>query len=355
MTKKSNVHRLVLLDKEMNRIWDKEVTLPFSYFFMSGAFERFETNTTIALDNEGSVYFAGRIYSSNTDFDYQILKYDGEKFSQNFKLPMTGLNYHNCQINFDRNNKLFAVGFYSEGEKKVGGYYFTLDKNMNQAQNLSFSEMKLEHLYQTHIPNQKRNKKKSVDEILEEFGFYSAVYGANGDIVMGAEGSVNLSTRETQTWSANGGVSIDRAYHEGSTDTYVFRINPENGITWLKRMPKKQKSTDRDGGYANYSGRMGCEFFVEDDNVIVLFNDHPKNVGLDENATNVLLAWNLNVKPMTVIIDKNGNQNRQLLSVPEKFNLIPEFSNAYFVANNKMLITARYKTKSKLGIITVGE
>jgi len=350
MSKKENLHRLVLVDKMMNKIWEKELNLPFAYFVVNDGFnDSFRTNTTIALDNAGAVYFAGRIYPSKTDYNYHILKYEGGKFSQDFKLAMNGLKYNNCQINFDKNNNLFAVGFYSENEKKIGGYYFTLDKNLTQAQNLFLSEMKLEQLYLT---NPKETKKKSVGEILEEFAFYPAEYSANGDIVIGAEGSAKPSTTETPTKAANGGNKTERV-RSGNTDTYIFRIKPESGITWLKRVPKKQQ-IETGGYYSANSDKEGCKFFVENDNVVVLFNDHPKNIGLDENSTDVLLAWNLNVKPMTVIIDANGKQKRQLLSMPDKSILIPEISTGYFVADNKMFISARYKGDAKIGVISVG-
>ncbi|MDR1729786.1 MAG: hypothetical protein LBR52_03900 [Prevotellaceae bacterium] len=304
ISEKENLHRLVLLDREMNKIWENELVLPFPFFVVSGnGFKSFYTNATIALDNDGAVYFAGRIYSSNTDYDYQILKYNGEKFSQNFKLAMNGLKYHNCQVNFDKNNNLFAVGFYSENEKKAGGYYFTLDKNMTQAKNLSLSEIKAGNLFLT---DPSRTKKKTVGEILEEFAFLPPKYCANGDIVMGADGAINLATPETQTRAANGRMETERADNGNPVDTYVFRIKPGSGIAWLKRVAQKQVST-QGGYYASNSDKKGCLFFVDDDNVTLLFNDHPKNAGLDENAAEVRLAWNLNVKPMTVIIDKNGS------------------------------------------------
>lgn len=124
MSKKENLHRLVLVDNKMNKIWEKEINLPFNYFILNDGFgDSFLTNTTIALDNAGAVYFADRIYSSNTDYNYHILKYEGGKFSQDFKLTMNGLKYNNCQVNLDKNDNLFAIGFYSENEKKIGGYY----------------------------------------------------------------------------------------------------------------------------------------------------------------------------------------------------------------------------------------
>ena len=98
---------------------------------------------------------------------------------------------------------------------------------------------------------------------------------------------------------------------------------------------------------------MGIQLFLSNDNVVLLFNDNSKNINLNENSTSVALAWSIGIKPMSVILDADSKQKRQLVGGLENFDLIPVIMKGYFVSENKIFIPAVMKTKTKLGVISV--
>ena len=355
--------QLLLLDAKFNKIWEKEVSTPFI------------NASSFALDNDRNIYIAGKAYESGTkrnstdraSYECAILKLSGDNLAkQQFKVNMDNKLYQKCEIFLDKKNTLFAVGFYSDKSNisETGGFYFSLDKEFSTAQNLSYNPIKLEHLKLNHDRTvAKKIENNYSDYRYAGFNFNQVLYADNGDVVICFEdGSDDVSTSPVYNTTMRQGGGTEQTMttktstteHSYYWDAYIFRANTETGLTWMKRVPKFQKSSDRDKmAYTPRNGDfLSYKAFLSGDNVVLFFMDSPRNAGLNESSEKISIAWNVMVQPMSVVLDKEGVQKRQLVNIGNG-ELVPEVLKSVPVSNTKAFISERKGKKCKVGVISV--
>ncbi len=321
--------RLMLVDRECNKIWQKDMTTPFMSHF------------AFTIDNDQNIYISGREYADKNNYNYAILKLSGKDLNkQAEKMPLNDMLYQQCRIFTDKNNVSFAVGFCSDkiDLTKTGSFYFSLKDDFKQKENFKFTAIPLDYLKYNH--NQyKRNESQAIEKNKEDvryadYDVYEIFYADNGDVI--------LCTEECGGWWVPVGTSSSKAYYQAYQDIYVFRINTNSGLMWVKRVPKYQKN--------NFLSNTA---FLIGDDVVLLFNDNKDNVTLNENSEPVL-ADGIPVD-MSVILDKNGNQKRQIVNFGTTLKFYPKFTEYTRLSNDKVFITQDYKEERKVGVISVAK
>jgi len=362
----TNSYRMVLQDRQGNKLWEKEVKTNLSFkedlrhYYDDTKLPYILYGHSFALGDDGTVYISGiKFYSDRKEtfkvnlmerdnFDYFIEKIPSESTeSKQFKVAMNNLYYHKLKIALTKNNKLFAVGFYSsESDKtKAGVYYFSMNEEFTQAQEVTYKEIPINILYTGVSRASDMNSfKRNVDLRCTEWKFGDVMLDKNGDMLLCAE--------------ANSGMTLY------SRDIYVFKITEENGLQWVKRIPKWQDDSDlpldkkREYHYI-IADRLGYFALLEGDNLVLFFVDNLANMNVKEDTERSgikrAIIYQKQCQLVSVTLDKNGAQKKQKVSGMDNLKLSPEIRNAGHISNSKVILPARYYGKCKVGIISVGE
>ena len=350
-------YRLLLIDSQLQKIWEQSISVP--------------TVSSFAAANDGTVYAAFKNSHSNkrndTSYEYVILKLSGENEERRFVVDMNNYLYHECQLITNHNSNLFVVGFYTDraDEDKTGGYYFSLNEDFDTAENIAYQEIPL------NILNAHYGKAKKVPYRYTYFEFGQPLYAQNGDVVICSEENTRRTqttfTQETSAFEQMREQQTGRPARTTTTsststrshflDIYVFRIS-NNELAWMKRVPKRQTAVDRDKvkNAPMLGDRLGYSALLSGNDVVLLFSDNIKrNMGNNENTEKVAFAMGKDCALVSVILDQNGAQRKQIVPVSglTRDKLDPEIQKAFVVSDNQILVSARRKTKCKMGVITV--
>ena len=333
------VCKLLLVDKDFNKIAQQDVT------------PNLVSHIDFAIDNDWNIYISGREYTDKNNYNYAILKYSGKNLEKPAgKMQLKDMLYQQCRIFTDKNNVTFAVGFCTDKTdiNKTGSFYFSLKNDLEQKENFKFTAIPLNFLMYNHrLKGEPELIEKNKDDLrYAGYDIYDVLYADNGDVILCAE-------EYRGEWIAAG--ASNGRYYAAFHDIYVFRVNTSDGLKWVKRVPKFQF----DQLYGNdYLGNVA---FLSGDDVVLLFNDNKDNVKLNENSV-AAEAYGTTFANISVVLDKNGNQKRQIvnLGVSPKFN--PNFIFHVRISNETIFVTqskiSMFPTKSseyKLGIISVGK
>jgi len=350
-------YQFLLTDNQMNKIWEKTV--------------KTSVITTFAVANDGTAYAAIKNKKDKNNFEYTILKASSDS-EKRFTVNMNNYMYQEIELLTNNNNKLLAIGFYTDNanEEKTGSYYFAMNANFDKAENVSYQEIPVKWLNLHH-------KKKKLSERYEDYEFGVPLYGENGEIVVCVEENANRISTHTETtyWTGNtagsptsttGGGRVASTSTSSSKrnfyyDLYVFKINGDQ-LAWTKRVPKYQgniESGDKTKGAPQLGDILSYQAFLSGDNVVVVFADNiKKNMQNNENSENVTMTYGtsqMDGNLVSVTLDKDGKQKKEVVntSALTKDKLDPEMTKCFHITNNQAIVSARKKTDCKMGIITV--
>ncbi len=363
--KEDDKYRFLVVNNQLEKLWEKQISAPVISSF--------------AMDNAGNVYVTFKELHSNskkdkTAYDYVVMKLS-DNDEKRFVMNMNNSLYHECQLQTNKNNDLLVIGFYTDraNEEKTGNYYFSMSKNFDAAENISYQEipLKILNLYE---------KKKKLHERYDNYEFGEPLYSENGNVVVCVEENTSYSRTSSQTYGwvnhSQGGSPGATTYSSVSTgtsggmttsstsvknkyyDIYAFKISEDNKLAWVKRVPKNQQSSDTDKtAYApQLSDRLSYLTFLSGDNVIVVFSDNVKvNMDNNESSETVKLAYGKDCGLVSVTLNKDGGQMKKIVDTGSLKNdkLDPEVKTGMLLSNNSAIIPARKKTSSKIGILSV--
>ena len=356
---------LAVYDSDFNKLWQKEVITPFQRAEFVGNNNRQE----FAIDNSGNVFLSGRIYKEaltkkskekEIAYDYAILKVTQEGENKQLILKERGLFYNKCFLGIGKNDQLFAIGFFSDKSdlEKTGAYYLTVNNEFTEVNGVTLKDFPLKYL--TYNKNNKYSKavikdiEKGIYTRYKDFVFNTALFDSNGDILLGAEEIMVYSVSKQTEYGVT--YRTDRLYY----DAYLFKINANGEFAWLHRIPKFQWAMDNDAVTSTIdlyqADRWSYQAFLKNDYVVVLYNDRPQNLKIGDDAIKGVKVSQVTKCPaINITIDNKGNATKTLapgLSVDD-LKLQTEFGKFERISNNRGFVTARVKTDSKMGIITV--
>ncbi len=340
-----------VVDNKFNKLWEK--TSPTSNV------------VSHAVSNDGTAYIAC-ISSSDDKQDTELPDLIIQKISNNseksFVVNMNNYLYQEIKLLLNKDNKLLAIGFFTDkvDESKTGSYYFSMSANFDKAENISYNEIPL-NILNTH---------KGAAKLENRYGGYefgNVLYGENGEIAI----CVEETTNRRHTTYYNKGVQVKYSFESSASssttttyhyDIYVFKINNEQ-LSWVKRVPKKQKATDTNAiAYENHPRRadkLSYEAFLSGDKVVLLFMDVTKgeNMNANEFTEKSPLAYGKDCGFVSLIIDKDGKQKRQIVdtSTLSKEKLDIEMQKCFRITNNLAIVSARKDAICKIGLISIGK
>lgn len=279
--KKRTIATFKLYDNDLNLIQEFEED-----FVSRGTDENsIDRINNLIVDNDGSIYYlvgVNKFVSLDANKDYEKWEepIDIEKYQ-----PNAGLSQ--LRFIFDRAGDIQVFGFYHEiGAGFKGVFHLKLDylsKEIIHAKVSKFSKKFLENL---KSKRQKRKEKKGKDIKLKNvFNLMDLTPQEDGALAVVAESYSYVYISNEQNYSE----SISYG------DVAVLNITKDGDLGWAKYLPKKQLFAQSGNGYINtgtfkgyirllspansynYTKHFSTISGVQDDKIIVVYNNHKKN------------------------------------------------------------------------------
>lgn len=240
------------------------------------------------VDNDGSFYFIKRLkrkdggrmfivsYEANRDFE----KWEEELDVSDLGME-AGTQIMDLRFILNDKNDLVITGFYTKKLLLEGAFFAKVDQKSKEmtVKKVSEFDKKFKDQFRT-----KRQKKKGKDaKVRNEFHMIDILTKSDGGVVMTGE------LYRYYRYTNRDGNTIGERFEYG--DLVSINFSPEGEMVWANRIPKKQVfSWSSLGPIIISSNGLGIFFpkystldyfsytaSLSDGNLIVLFNDNPKN------------------------------------------------------------------------------
>jgi len=282
-----DVFTLSVFDHELNNIKTSSVTMPYT--------EKKMDNIQFLIQNNGTPYMLALVFNDDTrnkkkkDKKKVVANYHYELFQINLssksilrtKITLGKTLITDCYISAGKDNSILASGFYTKKIKENlrvpigfqgpkasvdGMCLFRIDDI-----GLILSEKKFE--IPNEIVNQYENSsnKSENDSELSNLKMRRIISQDDGSTIIIAE-QIYISSSSGVSFSNNSQtVNSDEHYH--LDDIIICKLNSKDAISWIKKLPKRQKGTNRyedlSFSYQNFNN-----------NHYIIFLDNIKNIDL---------------------------------------------------------------------------
>jgi hypothetical protein len=274
---------LHVYDHNMNKMWGKEVTMPYT--------EKRMDNEDYSVDKDGNVYLLSRVYNEdrggkNPDYRMEIMKWSKD-VKDVTKIPFkTGSNFvSTAVITKDFAGQMMIVGYYSKKKNSGstdGVMLLKLDEQTGELSNIrkGLYEFPAKILSEFESARtRRRNERKSDDDKLEasNLKLRNVVVGSDGSIqVFGEEYYVEVTT------TYNGRTTTTR-YDYHYNDILAMNIGSDGELQWVSKVPKQQHGNRGRNG-------MSYKLFSYKGDHYLFFMDNMKNVDIapdEQPATHI--------------------------------------------------------------------
>jgi len=292
--------------KDKYRLLDKDLTILLEKEESIGRGDVRYASTHHKIDEDGSIFFLKKYFSTTGNDNLYIVSFDANRDYEKWEeeISMTDLDVKSStsvvkDLTYTINDKdeLVLCGYYSEnlqqGVKKngkekrpimefVGSFYMSIDKKSKETKNVKIN--RFDKSFNDQFRNRKEVEKDKDVKIPDSFHDIQLIPKADGGMIMIGELYVYIH-RDTD----DGGT-----YHyELFGDLIVLNMDATGHLLWANRVPKKQvfwwQRTPRGMIIASTgvsalvppNWRITQYFSYQasllDDELVILFNDNPKN------------------------------------------------------------------------------
>jgi len=347
-----------VFDSDMNKIWSKNVTLPYKEdTFNPWAFR---------VSNQGTVYMIGKKkskkknlvvgYSNDLNsysYDLILFRYSGED-SKEYTISQDEYFVPEVQLAFEENGDVVCAGFYLDSEVKSikikkdedtpnsfemskGIFLLRVDGETGEIKDKSFDEFRGDLIVEN--PNENNTRKDLPKPIRYEMK--NVVVRENGELLLVGELIHKYSLQGTV---ASGLPNMNMVNMRD--DILVISMN-EKDIEWSRKIPKRQITT----GIVSM-GLSSFSTFEDKDKLYFVFSEHENSLDYKDKKTLKKLLDNKEEYVTSIVeVDREGNINRdKLFSVRDKEVLLrTHLSNQ--ISDNEAIIVGKKDKKYRLAKI----
>ena len=334
-----------VFDEKMNKIWGKEVKMPYTEADMD--------NVDYQVDGKGNVYCLAKVYDdrkskdkTKPNYHYEILmwtkdKPDGVKIPFKFEDKFVS----SALLMEDYSGRMIVAGYYSKvyrSGSSDGVFLLKLDQEQGAVTNV------LKGIYE--FPKEllkefeSARAKKAIDKKEAKKGDVEEPILTLRNIIINEDGTIQVYGEQYQvvsyTYYDSKGVPHTR-YTYYHLDIIALNIGKDGEIAWVKKIPKQQVSGSPAGqGFSQFS--YGDEKFF-------FFTDNPKNLNLTADQAPVTHGSGTKGTVMVVRIDNAGKMSKAVLYDAKDNKTYLDASNFDKVGEDQMITrTAQHKTSRAL-------
>ena len=335
---------LTVLNKHMDLLWEKNVTLPYND-------DLFDI-TSFKVDNNGNSYILGKKYEdtkkekkdNNPNYNFLVLSYtnNGTTFNE-YPVNLGDKYITDMEISVNDNKDIICGGFYTtvdRGQNNIftnpqrnieGSFFFKVDGESKTIKNQSFQKFDISFITEY----MKENKKEKLEEKAEENETIELPHYELKDIIMKDDGGAVLIAEQNYFRSytvSNLGVSQTNYIYDYN-DIIVVNIAPNGEILWSKKIPKSQHSVNDEGYWSSFA------LSVVGDNLHFIYNDNPENLTYDGTSRLKPVRFN-NSSTVVVLLtlDKDGNQTKEALFNNKDIDIIIRPKVSEQISKNEMIL-----------------
>ena len=336
---------LSVFDDKLNRIWTKEVEMPYT--------EKKMNNIDYSIDKEGNAYIMAKVFNDNstkikgkdgeTNYHFELLRY----FENGNKYSISSITVKDKQISSiwmyeNPNNYMICSGYYSSGKALdvTDGLFSFKVNNKGEIYDHKAYEFPLDIINQFVSDKQmEKNAKK------EEKGKVVGIeYLELKEFIIQADGSTLIVGEQdfvvTRTDSKGNTYTVQHNH-----DILVTKLDAKGNLAWMKKLPKRQVGY---GGGFNYYFENGQHYF--------LYIDDIANLNLPVNQTPSFITGKGICLGAFKVADTNGEVSKLSLFDTKIVNGIKmyQFSISRIVRTGpKTFVVEAYKKKKQDILIKV--
>lgn len=349
---KSEKVGFLVLDKDMNKIWERQVTLPYSTELFD--VERYR------VDEKGNVYLLGLAFKDkrklkrkgDPNYKYMVLAYTnkGETLDK-FPVELPGKFITDMQIAIADNGDIICGGFYSEeGTFSVkGSYYISIDGKTKAIKTNNSMEFGIDFVTQNLKPNKAKKAKKKAEKgkniELYEYDLDEIILKDGGGAVLVSEQFYIRVVTRTST-DANGNTHTTTTYYYYYNDIIVININGKGEIVWTEKIPKRQATSNDGGYYSSYA------LAIKDDKMFFIFNDNAENLFYKPGGTLKNFSRGKNGIAVLVTLTEEGRYSREKLFSVEEAEVLIRPKVCEQTSDDQMLLFGQRKKSHRYGMLT---
>jgi hypothetical protein len=309
-----------VLDNQMNKLWSKQLELPFK--------DRLYEVERYKVDNDGRAYLLGIVYRGQVrakrqgrpNYEYHLLAYDQGDEYQEYLLNLKDKFITDMQFEITRTGQIICAGFYSDmGTTSVRGtFYLVIDSKTKEVKKEYYEEFDPSFL-DDFMSERRAGKGRE----LSRYNLNQLEIRRDGGVVLIAEQFYVKQLQDYNRYNSFGSpyyyyypryfaygrypyryydpfYDNDQEVQYNYNDIMVINIRPDGSIQWAKRIPKRQRSKNDGGRHSSYSMSVakGKMFFV--------FNDNPKNLHKQSNDLRIH-NFTKGKESVVVLVTVNGS------------------------------------------------
>jgi hypothetical protein len=302
-SKSFDVIGMYAFDESLNKLWNKEVTMPYT--------EKKMNNIDYSIDAEGSAYILTSVYDDDTTDEKKSKNGDPNYHFELFRIKANTVEIEKTTVTLNdkfiskisllemSEKYMVCTGFYSNGN--VGGnadgiFTFKIKKD-GIAFDMITHEIPLEILNQYEDNKTIRKNNKEVDAEYRFLSFDFVRFSADDGIILGGEQHYIKSRASSST-------VIETDYYQ---DILVVRLDNEGDLKWIKKIPKRQAGRLGLGSLSfNYVMNKNEHYFT--------FLDNEKNENLSTDRVPAVYADRAEGQLITYkVSDSTGDIERIVL------------------------------------------
>ncbi len=347
-----------IFDNQMNEISDGDYKLPYNaelsridQHYLSNTGDYFISVTEFSQPEERKVFRTPLNYKA-----MHILHITDEGLDD-FVVNMAGRRVEAMTMNSDNQRVFTLTGIYGdEGSVGVSGlFYLRVDFDKQQVIDEGFEKFGKDFITQDWSEREKEKAEKKEQKGRGEPQLYNYVMRQTEVLVDGSLiGSLEQYYVVVSTYTDPRTGATRTTYTYYYNDIVAFKIRPEGGFEWLKKINKYQVSTNDGGPYSSYAR------YVNNGKLCFIFNDSDRNFDELGNYTgdNRTFPANFgrrrNVVSLVEVDLKSGDVSRKTLFEKGEYNavVIPKM---FFVdyQTNELILYALYGRTEKFGAISL--
>jgi hypothetical protein len=224
-------------------LWDENIKLKYKWQYIDIA--------SVKVSDDGKVAIIMKVWKpyeerskGKRNFHYEIILVSSDGVICQKEVEIGNHFIHQLKSNIDSKGDLHIGGLYSsEGKQIKGAFYMLLNLEDCSVKNTSKKEFGIEFITQgkSNLEKKKiiRYWEKGKDVGLGTIQLQDIKFRTNGGSIMSGEMFKTSSTKDGPTY-----------YHYN--DIYLVDIDPVGNIKWVKKVSKKQLTTDDYGIYSSY-------------------------------------------------------------------------------------------------------
>lgn len=344
-----------ILDKDLNLLWEKSVTLPYE----SDLFRTVDYD----IQENGDLYMLAKIFQDKPknrkkgkpNYHYQILAYTNKgENKKEYSIILQDKFLTDMKIAINDDGDIICGGFYSDnGTTSINGSYFLkIDENSKSIVSKSFKEFGIDFITQNMTDKQKKKTKKKEekgkDVELFQYDLDNIVLKSDGGAVLVGE---QFFIRVVTTTDSQGNTYT--TYHYYYNDIIVISIGADGQIEWTEKIAKRQHTVNDGGYFSSYS------LAIHGDKMNFIFNDNIKNLassrmtkGKEKGAVYDFTRKLKTSVAVLVQVDSDGRQVKEALFNAKEAELLIRPKVAQQISDNELVIYGQKRKVQRFGKVT---